>query len=427
MGTSVDPAVPGSTSGDLWGGQVVRSGAAVRPGTLALLLHQSSPAGRVGPGGLRQGGRLHPSHPIPSAGGPSARRYLDGLARGAVPRRRPARTSWGSSRSPGSGPATVSRSSARPASRRSTWRRASASSVARSAQRFPIYAGSASMSGSRASPRHAASRTSSMRSGPRPRRRDGITVSRNYAEMRLANLRAVGEAIRSHLARPNSQRLAPRRPPIARLAARSGSQPEAASPFRTSGTEGLLFGEPSARCLRAQEPEVEPAQLDELGRVGPPVDVPLESVRLDRLENRDPGEVLQEHLGHLPVGLAPDLLVDARLRGAAEFVEAWIRASSRGIRPGPRSRHIIPSGSPRLETGSDQKMPLKDFSRAIWARTEASMISTLAVTPMSRHMATMASAMAYRSRPSRPCSGTRSLRPCSRLPSAVAAPGRRRA
>ena len=53
----------------------------------------------------------------------------------------------------------------------------------------------------------------------------------------------------------------------------------------------------------------------------------------------------------------------------------------------------MPSGSPRVEVGSDHHMPLKVFSRLFCARTEYSTTSILALMPTSRHMATMASAM----------------------------------
>ena len=55
------------------------------------------------------------------------------------------------------------------------------------------------------------------------------------------------------------------------------------------------------------------------------------------------------------------------------------------------SRHTMPSGSPSVEVGSDQKTPLNDFSRFFSARTEYSMTSTLALTPTSRHMPWIAS------------------------------------
>jgi hypothetical protein len=53
----------------------------------------------------------------------------------------------------------------------------------------------------------------------------------------------------------------------------------------------------------------------------------------------------------------------------------------------------MPSGSLRVEVGSDHHTPLKLFSRSFCARTEYSSTSTLALTPMSRHMPWMASAM----------------------------------
>jgi hypothetical protein len=54
----------------------------------------------------------------------------------------------------------------------------------------------------------------------------------------------------------------------------------------------------------------------------------------------------------------------------------------------------MPSGSPSVEVGSDHHMPLKLFSRFFWARTEYSTTSTFTLTPISFHMAAMASAIA---------------------------------
>ena len=54
----------------------------------------------------------------------------------------------------------------------------------------------------------------------------------------------------------------------------------------------------------------------------------------------------------------------------------------------------MPSGSPSVEVGSDQKTPLKLFSRFFWARTENSMTSTLTLTPTSFHIDAIASDMA---------------------------------
>ena len=54
----------------------------------------------------------------------------------------------------------------------------------------------------------------------------------------------------------------------------------------------------------------------------------------------------------------------------------------------------MPSGSPRVEVGSDHHTPLKLFSRLFWARTEYSMTSTFTLTPMSFHIAAMASDIA---------------------------------
>jgi hypothetical protein len=61
----------------------------------------------------------------------------------------------------------------------------------------------------------------------------------------------------------------------------------------------------------------------------------------------------------------------------------------------------MPSGSPRVDAGSIHRRPFRLRSRIFWARTLASMISTLALTPTSRHMAMTASdiALSFESTP----------------------------
>ena len=54
----------------------------------------------------------------------------------------------------------------------------------------------------------------------------------------------------------------------------------------------------------------------------------------------------------------------------------------------------MPSGSPSVEVGSDHHTPLKDFSRLFCARTEYSMTSITTFTPMSFHIAAIASDIA---------------------------------
>ena len=51
----------------------------------------------------------------------------------------------------------------------------------------------------------------------------------------------------------------------------------------------------------------------------------------------------------------------------------------------------MPSGSPSVEIGPAQRRPLKVFSRAFWAITEYSTISSRALMPASRHIPTIAS------------------------------------
>src|SRR5262245_64500865 len=75
------------------------------------------------------------------------------------------------------------------------------------------------------------------------------------------------------------------------------------------------------RRLRATELEVEAAKLELLVRVRSELHVLLQTVVLVRLDHRQPGQVLQEDLGHLPVGLPAELLVHAEARRVAQLVE----------------------------------------------------------------------------------------------------------
>src|SRR5678815_5033119 len=74
----------------------------------------------------------------------------------------------------------------------------------------------------------------------------------------------------------------------------------------------------------AAELEVELADLELLVRVRRPLDVLLEPVVLVGLDDRKPREVLEEDLRDVPVGLAAELLVHGKARGAAQLVELGV-------------------------------------------------------------------------------------------------------
>src|SRR5262245_65975625 len=81
---------------------------------------------------------------------------------------------------------------------------------------------------------------------------------------------------------------------------------------------------PRRGCLRAAELEVELADLELLVGVGRPLRVLLHAVVLVRLDDRQPGKVLEEDLRHLLVGLAAELLVDREARRGAPLVELGV-------------------------------------------------------------------------------------------------------
>src|SRR5262249_57633189 len=78
---------------------------------------------------------------------------------------------------------------------------------------------------------------------------------------------------------------------------------------------------PGTSCLRAAELEVEAANLQLLEWIGRPLHVPLQAVVLVRLDHGDPGQMLEEELGHPLVRAGAELLVDREARGGAELVE----------------------------------------------------------------------------------------------------------
>src|SRR2546422_7828690 len=82
-----------------------------------------------------------------------------------------------------------------------------------------------------------------------------------------------------------------------------------------------LRAPPPEAGLRAAELEVEAADLELLQRVRRPLHVLLEPVVLVRLNHRNPRKVLEGDLGHLPVRVGAELLVDREAGGVAELVE----------------------------------------------------------------------------------------------------------
>src|SRR6058998_2846581 len=91
------------------------------------------------------------------------------------------------------------------------------------------------------------------------------------------------------------------------------------SPRMVAGTEPGVPSRPVS--LRAAELEVETADFELLERIGRPLHILLEAVILVRLDHGDPGQVLQEELGHPLVCARPEFFVDREARGAAELVE----------------------------------------------------------------------------------------------------------
>src|SRR5215472_2880714 len=75
------------------------------------------------------------------------------------------------------------------------------------------------------------------------------------------------------------------------------------------------------QTLRAAEFEVEPPNLELLIRIRRPLHVFLQSVVLVGLDHGQPRKVLEEDPGHLPVGLAAELLVHREARGVPQLVE----------------------------------------------------------------------------------------------------------
>src|SRR5437016_5324433 len=84
---------------------------------------------------------------------------------------------------------------------------------------------------------------------------------------------------------------------------------------------GASRAPPRETGLRAAELEVEAPDLELLERVRRPLHVLLQAVVLVRLDHREPGEILEEKLGHLLVCVGAELLVDRKPRRVAQLVE----------------------------------------------------------------------------------------------------------
>src|SRR5207302_8234775 len=82
-------------------------------------------------------------------------------------------------------------------------------------------------------------------------------------------------------------------------------------PVGKESAEAVHGKRPAAPALRAPHAEIEAADLELLVRVRRKIDVPLKAVVLVRLDHDDPGVVLEEDPGHLPVRLVAELLVQA--------------------------------------------------------------------------------------------------------------------
>src|SRR5262249_27224992 len=119
-------------------------------------------------------------------------------------------------------------------------------------------------------------------------------------------------------AAPGPRRAAsPRRRPS--TPARGRSARARAADRKRAGARASLGGLPTRRRpSRAAELEVELSDLELLVRVRRPLDVLLHAVVLVRLDHGQPGQILEEDLGHVPIGLAPELLVDGEARRVAQ-------------------------------------------------------------------------------------------------------------
>src|SRR5213594_1454650 len=104
-----------------------------------------------------------------------------------------------------------------------------------------------------------------------------------------------------------------------RRAEESGAEEREEPAHRRGG--GTRQAPPPEAGLRAAELEVEAADLELLQRVRRPLHVLLEPVVLVRLDHRNPRKVLQGDLGHLPVRVGAELLVDREAGSVAELVE----------------------------------------------------------------------------------------------------------
>src|SRR5262249_1192612 len=105
----------------------------------------------------------------------------------------------------------------------------------------------------------------------------------------------------------------------------------------TTSATGKLYTLAAATCrlsaikhlslpasLGAPQLEVEAPELKLLIRVGGEFDVLLQSVILVGLVDRQPGEVLQEDLRHLTIGVGAEPLVDGEAGRVAQLVELGV-------------------------------------------------------------------------------------------------------
>src|SRR5918912_2282967 len=91
-----------------------------------------------------------------------------------------------------------------------------------------------------------------------------------------------------------------------------------------NGANGPAPSAPRLITLPVEIQHVLP-ELEELIRVGPPAQIVLHTIALDRLDDNYPGVVLEEHVGHLLVVVRPELVVEAVASLVAEAIPFRLR------------------------------------------------------------------------------------------------------
>src|SRR3989442_10108190 len=124
---------------------------------------------------------------------------------------------------------------------------------------------------------------------------------------------------------------------------------------------------PAAVRSGAAELEVEAADLELLVGVRRPLHVLLQTVVLVGLHHRDPREVLEEDLRHLPVGLPAELLVHREARRLPQLVEARVAPvvlRPAGTQQAPHHAVGIAEGGGRIRPPEPLEGPVAVLLRA---------------------------------------------------------------